>query len=73
MRLKGEKAMSDVLMGALLSIFVGIVVIINVCTFEYFTWMIAGGTSIYGMAIEALAHMIAFAIGFYLLCVKYKR
>jgi hypothetical protein len=71
--LKGEKAMSDVLMGALLSIFVGMVVIVNVCTFEYFAWMIAGGTSIYGMAIEALAHMIAFAIGFYLLCVKYKR
>jgi len=50
--------MSDVLMGVLLSIFVGMVVIVNVCTFEYFAWMIAGGTSIYGMAIEALAHIV---------------
>lgn len=65
--------MSDVLMGVLLSIFVGMVVIVNVCTFEYFAWMIAGKMSICGMAIEALVHMIAFAIGFYLLSVKCKR
>lgn len=65
--------MCDVLMGALLSIFTGMVVIVNVCVFEYFAWMIAGEMSIFGMAVEALAHMIAFAIGFYLLYVKYKR
>ena len=65
--------MSDVLMGVLLSIFAGMMVVVNVCAFEYFVWMIAGEVSIYGIAIEALAHMIAFAIGFYLLCVKYKR
>lgn len=65
--------MSDVLMGVLLSIFVGMAVIVNVCVFEYFTWMIAGEMSIYGMSVEALAHMIAFAIGFYLLYIKYKR
>lgn len=65
--------MSDVLMGVLLSIFAGMVVVVNVCAFEYFAWMIAGEVSIYGIAIEALAHMIAFAIGFYLLCMKYKR
>lgn len=65
--------MNDVLMGVLLSIFAGMVVVVNVCAFEYFAWMIAGEMSICGMAIEALAHMIAFAIGFYLLCVKYKR
>ena len=65
--------MSDVLMGVFLSIFVGMVVIVNACAFEYFVWMIAGGASIYRIAIEALAHIIAFAIGFYLLCVKYKR
>ena len=34
--------MSDVLMGVLLSIFVGMVVIVNACAFEYFVWMIAG-------------------------------
>lgn len=65
--------MGDVLMGVLLSIFTGMVVIVNVCVFEYFAWMIAGEMSICGMAVEALAHMIAFAIGFYLLYVKYKR
>ena len=65
--------MSDVLMGVLLSIFTGMVVTVNVCVFEYFAWMIAGEMSICGMAIEALAHIIAFAIGFYLLYVKYKR
>ena len=65
--------MGDVLMGVLLSIFTGMVVVVNVCAFEYFAWMIAGEMSICGMAVEALAHMIAFTIGFYLLCVKYKR
>ncbi len=65
--------MSDVLMGVLLSIFVGMAVIANVCVFEYFTWMIAGEMSIYGMSVEALAHMVAFTIGFYLLYIKYKR
>ena len=65
--------MSDVLVGILLSIFVGIVIIVNACIFEYFVWMIAGGVSIFGISFEALAHMIAFAIGFYLLYVKYKR
>ena len=65
--------MRDVLMGVLLSIFTGMVVIVNVCVFEYFAWMIAGEMSIFGMSVEALAHMIAFAIGFYLLYVKYKR
>ena len=65
--------MSDVLMGVLLSIFAGMVVVVNVCAFEYFAWMIAREMSICGMAVEALAHMIAFAIGFYLLYVKYKR
>ena len=65
--------MSDVLMGVLLSIFTGMAVIANVCVFEYFTWMIAGEMSIYGMSVEALAHMVAFAIGFYLLYIKCKR
>lgn len=65
--------MSDVLMGVLLSIFAGMVVVVNVCAFECFVWKIAGGVSIYGIYIEVLAHMIAFAIVLYLLCVKYKR